>query len=119
MTKADFAFAWEGASNATGPWDHLQVVELHGHEALSRLFRYEIIVFAREPAPDVDPEDLIQTRATLRLVTGTEPAVRLIHGIIAEAEELGTVQGGTLYRIVLVPPLARAAYRTTFDDTAG
>ncbi|WP_437648061.1 type VI secretion system Vgr family protein [Sorangium sp. So ce362] len=112
MSEVDFAFAWEGALEAIGPWAHLQVVELRGTEALSRPYRYEIILFAREPAPDIDPEELIQARATLRIVTGAEPPVRLVHGIVAEAEELGSVQDGTLYRVVLVPPLARAAYRT-------
>src|SRR5262249_12384536 len=72
----------------------------------------EIILFAREPAPEVDPEEFIQARATLRIATGAEPSARVVHGIVEEAEELGTVHDGTLYRVVLVPPLARAAHRT-------
>ncbi|HTN84279.1 MAG TPA: type VI secretion system tip protein TssI/VgrG [Sorangium sp.] len=108
----DFAFAWEGASEEIGPWDHLRVVEIRGTEALSRLYRYEIVLVARDPAPEVDPEELIQARATLRIVTHDTPSVRLVHGIIAEAEELGWVHGAAVYRVALVPPLARALYRT-------
>lgn len=111
MSRVDFAFAWEGASEIA-PWNDLQVVEFHGTEAFSSLYRYEIILFAREPARDVDPEEFIQARATLRIATGAEPSARLVHGIVEEAEELGTVQDGTLYRVVLVPPLALAAHRT-------
>jgi type VI secretion system secreted protein VgrG len=87
-------------------------VELRGTEAISSLCRYELIVFAMDPAPEVDPDDLIQTRATLRIATHTAPAFRVVHGIIVEAEELGPAHGGMLYRVVLAAPLARAMHRT-------
>lgn len=111
MEALDFAFAWEGASGPAGPWQHLRVVDFVGREGISTLYRYEITVFAREPAPEVDPDDLMGARATLRVATGTEPRSRVVHGILTEAEELGPVQGGVLYRVVLSPPLARAAHR--------
>jgi type VI secretion system secreted protein VgrG len=35
-----------------------------------------------------------------------------VHGIVVEAEEVGEAVGGVLYRVVLMPPWARAAHRT-------
>ncbi|AUX20555.1 hypothetical protein SOCEGT47_010270 [Sorangium cellulosum] len=112
MSEMDFAFAWEGASEEAGPWRHLQVVELRGTEAISSLYRYELVLVAHEPAPAVDPEEIIGTRATLRIATRAEPAYRVVHGIITEAEELGPIYDGMLYRVVLSPPLARSMHRT-------
>ncbi|WP_437655318.1 type VI secretion system Vgr family protein [Sorangium sp. So ce1182] len=112
MSDLDFTFAWEGASGPSGPWDHLRVVSFRGAEGISTLYRYEITAITRDPAPEVDPEELIQARATLRIATGTLPAYRVVHGIITEAEELGPIHGGMAYRLVLSPPLARAAHRT-------
>ncbi|EYF08098.1 type VI secretion system Vgr family protein [Chondromyces apiculatus] len=112
MTDIDFSFAWEGASPAGGFWRHLEVTQIRGNEVVSGLYRYEITLFAREAAPEIDPEDLIQTRATLRIATLTAPAYRVVHGIISEAEELGPIHHGMLYRVVLSPPLARAQHRT-------
>lgn len=111
-SSTDFMFAWEDAAGPGGPWSHLRIVAFRGTEALSSLYRYEIIALAREPAAEIDPDELIEKRATLRIATLTEPAYRVVHGIIIEAEEMGPVQGGILYRIVLAPPLARAMHRT-------
>ncbi|WP_437577374.1 type VI secretion system Vgr family protein [Sorangium sp. So ce887] len=112
MSDLDFTFAWEGASGLSGPWDHLHVVSFRGTEGISTLYRYEITAITPDPAPEVDPEELIQARATLRIATGTLPAYRVVHGIITEAEELGPIHGDMAYRLVLSPPLARAAHRT-------
>ncbi|XXT19767.1 type VI secretion system tip protein TssI/VgrG [Sorangium sp. So ce429] len=112
MSDLDFSFAWEGAAGPSGPWQHLRVASFRGAEGISSLYRYEITAITREPAPEVDPDELIQARATLRIATGTQPAFRIVHGIITEAEELGPIHGGMAYRIVVEPPLARAAHRT-------
>src|SRR5271169_279615 len=109
---SDFAFAWEHASSPDGPWGHLQVVRFDGREELSALHRYELTLLARAPAPEVDPHDLIGARGTLRIVTLSAPAYKLVHGVVIEAEELGPVPEGTLYRAVLAPPLVRARHRT-------
>ncbi|KYF75451.1 hypothetical protein BE11_26205 [Sorangium cellulosum] len=112
MSSTDFTFAWEGASGAEGPWSHLRVAAFHGFEAISSLYRYEISCLAREPAPEVDPSELVGASATLRLATFTIPAYRVVHGIVVEAEELGQVHDAVLYRLVLMPPIARAMHRT-------
>ena len=62
MTTTDFTFAWEHADSPDGPWAHLQVVRFHGREELSSLYRYEITLLARTPAPEVDPHALFSQR---------------------------------------------------------
>src|SRR5262245_15443278 len=94
-----------------GPWTHLQVVEFRGHEEISGLYRYDITLLARVPAPEVDPHEMVRNRATLRIATGTFPEYKVVHGVIAEAEELHPVPGGMLYRVVMMPPLYKARYR--------
>jgi type VI secretion system secreted protein VgrG len=112
MTIPDFLFAWEHASGPDGPWSHLHVVRFDGTEQISALYRYELTLLARVPAPEVDPHDLIGARATLRIATHTAPAYKLVHGVVVEAEELVPVPEGMLYRVVLMPPLVRAGHRT-------
>jgi type VI secretion system secreted protein VgrG len=112
MDTHDFTFAWEHASDPEGPWAHLQVVRFTGREEISALYRYEITLLARGPAAEVDPHEIVGARATLRIATLTAPAYKLVHGVIAEAEEIGPVPEGMLYRAVLMPPLVRAQHRT-------
>jgi type VI secretion system secreted protein VgrG len=112
MSSTEYTFAWEAASGPQGPFSHLRVVSFSGREAISELFRYEIHLYAREPEGAVDPEELLGCRATLRILTLTDPPVRHVHGIIAEAEEVGETGGGILYRVILMPTWTRAAHRT-------
>jgi type VI secretion system secreted protein VgrG len=112
MTTTDFTFAWEHADSPDGPWAHLQVVRFHGREELSSLYRYEITLLAKAPAPEIDPHALIGARATLRIATLAEPGYKLLHGVLVEAEEIAAVPEGMLYRVVLMPPVVRARHRT-------
>src|SRR5580693_7936185 len=112
MTTSDFTFAWEHAASPDGPWAHLSVVRFRGREELSALYRYDLVLLARGAAAEVDPHDLVGARATLRIATLTAPAHKLVHGVVVEAEELGPVPEGMLYRAVLMPPLVRARHRT-------
>ena len=108
MADADFSFVWEGASG--DPWAHLRVARFTGHEALSLLYRYEIIVLAR---PDARPElaDLVDRRCALRIATLSTPASKIVHGVIVEAEEIADHPEGRTYRLVVMPPWARARHR--------
>ena len=109
MALVDFSFAWEAAQ---GPaWGHLQVARLRGREGISEPYRYELTLIAKAPAPEVEIDDLIGKRASLRVATTSSPARKIVHGIVVEAEELGPVPGGMLYRLVLAPPLTRAMHR--------
>lgn len=105
----EFFFAWDGANHPDGPFLHLRVLEIRGHEAMSTLSSFEVELVRPPDAPDVDPTDLIGRRCALRFVTRTTPASRLIHGVIVAAEELGEIENGTRYRVDVAPPLARAA----------
>jgi type VI secretion system secreted protein VgrG len=112
VSDTDFTFAWEGASGGLGPWQHLRVLEIRGTEGISIPYRYAITGAVLDPDPEIDPDELVGARATLRITTFTAPRFRLVHGIVTEAEELGPIAGGMQHRLVLAPPLARAAHRT-------
>jgi type VI secretion system secreted protein VgrG len=112
MLHPDFDFSWEHAASPDGPWAHLPVVRFRGREELSALYRYDLVLLARGPAAEVNPHDLVGARATLRIATLAAPAYKLVHGVVVEAEELGGVPEGMLYRAVLMPPLVRARHRT-------
>lgn len=114
MSAADFSFAWEGASGPSGPWSHLTVVRFEGREQISALYRYEIILLAGALSEEVDPSDLIHRRASLRIRTLSAPAIKVIHGVIVEAEEIAAAPEGQLYRVVLMPPVARAGFRRRY-----
>jgi type VI secretion system secreted protein VgrG len=111
MSTSDYHFACEKSEGAGGPWAHLRVVRFHGHEAISTLYRYEVTLFAKAPAPEVDPHELVRSRATLRIKTLTAPEWRVVHGVVTEAEELYALPDGMLYRVIVEPPLVRARHR--------
>lgn len=111
MAAPDYSLAWEHADSPNGPWGHLEVLWFRGHEGISELYRYEITVLAKTPNADVDLEKLIGARAALRIRTYADPAYRLVHGVVTEAEELSSVPEGMVYRVVLMPPLVRATHR--------
>lgn len=109
MSEADrereFFFTWEGAAK---PWDHLRVVSFRGHEALSENYWFEIELVRDFDTPDVDVADLIGAVAALKIATRTDPAWRIIHGVIASAVELGDVRRGARYRVTMSPPIIKA-----------
>lgn len=104
----DVFFAWEGAHHPEGPWRHLRVLEVRGTEAMSAPYSFEIELVRLEDAPDVGVEELVGARAALRIATKVDPPWRVIHGVIASAEELGEIERGARYRVELAPPLVRA-----------
>ena len=110
MAAPDYQLAWEHAETPN-PWNHLEVLWFRGHEGISELYRYEITVLAKNPFADVDLAKLIGARATLRIRTYADPAYRLVHGVITEAEDLSSLNEGMVYRLVLMPPLVRTTHR--------
>ncbi|MBK9263893.1 MAG: type VI secretion system tip protein VgrG [Polyangiaceae bacterium] len=112
MNGNDFQFAVEGMTSVEGPWKYLRVVRASGEEAMSRLFRYEVIALLK--GDDADPQDFVGKRASLRIATLSEPAYRLVHGVVTEAEDAGLDAQGPIYRIVVEPPLVRARYRKRY-----
>ncbi len=101
----EFFFTWEGAET---PWDHLRVVSFRGHEALSEVYWFELELHRDLDSADVDVQDLIGAAAALKIATRTEPAWRIVHGVIASAVELGDVHRGARYRVLLHPPIVKA-----------
>lgn len=107
----DFSFTWDGALAPGGPFAHMLVARFEGHEAMSELYRYEILLLVKDPLLEVDPEDLIGKSATLRITTQSEPFFRVVHGSITEAKEAYDGPDGLYYRVTLAPPWARALHR--------
>lgn len=107
MSQDDFAFAWEGG----GTWKQLRVVRFSGDEAMSRLFHYEIHLLTAKGEEEPSPDELIGKRASLRIATLSDPAFKLVHGVITEANDAAEVPEGTIFRLTLEPPLVRARYR--------
>ncbi|NUP10717.1 MAG: type VI secretion system tip protein VgrG [Polyangiaceae bacterium] len=104
----DFVFHWEGGG---AEWDQLRVVSFHVEDAISAPYEAKIILKAKSPDDEIDPETMIGQLATLRIATLSDPVVRCIHGIIVEASEIGSSRAGMLYEVVLAPPVVRAAHR--------
>ncbi len=105
----DYVFHWEGGAAA---WSHLRVISFQLREELNQPFEARLILHARGADNEVDPETLVGSLGTLRIATLTTPAVRSLHGLIAEASELGSSRYGMVYEVLLVPPLIRAAFRS-------
>jgi type VI secretion system secreted protein VgrG len=105
MTTDDFTFACEGV----GLWDALRVVRFHGKEALSELYRYEVVLLAA--SGDLAVADLVGKRCSLRIATLSTPALKVVHGVVVEAEEIAALPEGRTLRVVFMPPWARAQHR--------
>ncbi|HVK71278.1 MAG TPA: contractile injection system protein, VgrG/Pvc8 family, partial [Polyangium sp.] len=114
MPNDDFSFACEAlpGEGPFGAWGALRVARFRGREALSEPYRYEITLLAKASAGEVDPRDLLGKRATLRIATLSNPPFKVVHGIVREASELSDLPEGTLLRVILEPPWARAQHRT-------
>jgi type VI secretion system secreted protein VgrG len=104
----EYVFHWEGG----GPeWSHLRVVSFHVRDAISEPYEAKLVLHAHGQDHEVDPEALVGALATLRITTLADPAVRCVHGLIAEAAEIGSTRFGMLYEVLLVPPVMRAMHR--------
>jgi type VI secretion system secreted protein VgrG len=111
MAVDDFTFAWDGADAVGAPWGALRVVGFDGVEEISGLYRYQVTLLAETPDQEIDPGELVHQRATLRIRTLSSPSFKVVHGVIVEAFELVPTPDGQPYRIVLMPPVARARFR--------
>ncbi len=108
MLDTDFAFHWDGGGDA---FSHLRVVRFDIRDAMSAPFEATLLLHTRKADDDLDPYDLVGKVGTLRIATGTDPHVRAFHGLIVSAEDRGATSHGSLYEIVMMPPLARAMHR--------
>ena len=104
----DFAFHWEGGGD---DFAHLHVVRFDIRDALSAPYEASLLLHARTAGDDVDPCDLVGKLGTLRIATGANPDLRAFHGLIVSAEDRGATRHGSLFEVVMMPPLARAGHR--------
>jgi type VI secretion system secreted protein VgrG len=102
----DFAFFVEGGQE-------LRVVEFAMTSEMSAPFSLDLVVHLRDAEAELAPEDLLGMRATLRIATMAEPAVRSVHGVVLEAEEIGESRQGVIYTLRVGPPLERGRFRST------
>jgi type VI secretion system secreted protein VgrG len=101
----DFAFFIEGGQE-------FRVVRFTLTTEMSHPYVLDLVVHQRDVATELAPEDLLGMRATLRIATTTAPAVRSVHGLVFEAEEMGATEHGVLYALRLGPPFERGAFRS-------
>jgi type VI secretion system secreted protein VgrG len=90
-------------------WGAFGVVRWHGIEALSQPYRYEITLQREASRGAVDLDVLLDGSATFAIAS--QSTWRLVHGILAEAEEIDRTSQLILYRFLLVPPFWRARHR--------
>jgi type VI secretion system secreted protein VgrG len=93
----------------TEGWNAYGVVRWHGIEELSQPYRYEITLQRQVSSGAADLDALLDSAATFAIAGQNK--WRLVHGILAEAEEIDRTSQLILYRVLLVPPFWRARYR--------
>lgn len=89
------------------PFPTLRVLRFSGHEAVSGLFNFDLVLVCESPY--LAPEEFIGEPALLTLAGLHTP--RLVHGIIERFELLTVGRRFTHYRAVLVPTLATLQLR--------
>ena len=104
MNNVEFEFCWEGASS----FSDLRVLEARGTEGISEPFEYSVEVASAPGGREIDPEELVGKRASLRITTHATPAYRWVHGTVMEADE-AYVAGGSRIRLLLAPTIAPAS----------
>jgi type VI secretion system secreted protein VgrG len=90
-------------------WNAFGVVRWHGVEELSQPYRYEITLQRQASLGPADLDALIDAAATFRVASQT--AWRVVHGILAQAEEIDRTSQLILYQALLVPPFWHGRYR--------
>lgn len=83
----------------------VRVIRFEGEEAVSRLFRFEIILAA--DTGDMDLEAALNANATLHMRSRDHSKSVPYHGMVAEIEQQGQVDSYYFYRVTLVPRLWR------------
>jgi type VI secretion system secreted protein VgrG len=90
-------------------WDAFSVVRWHAIEEISAPYRYEITVTRDVTRGAVDLDALLDTGASFRI--SSRHRWRVVHGVLAEAEEIDRTANIILYRFLLVPSVWRARFR--------
>jgi type VI secretion system secreted protein VgrG len=84
------------------PEDTFTVVEFKGTEGISKLYQFEIIIYADDP--DIDLKKVLKSPVKLTVKREGETQ-RMFHGILSRLEQLHEISGHVYYRAILVPRL--------------
>src|SRR5689334_5907413 len=84
-------------------WDAFDVVRWRAREQLSRLYQYDITLVRDAADGPVDLDGLLDSGASFMIAT--EQRWRVVHGVIAEVEEIERTSSVLIYRVLLVPHL--------------
>lgn len=110
-TDANHRFEFSSAAYDTGTFS---VITLDGHESISRIYRFELVLVSHDAAIDLD--QMLRADATLRILPPDPGGTALpYHGVLAEFDQLHQVGGYNFYRAVLVPRLWRLSLSETSD----
>jgi type VI secretion system secreted protein VgrG len=90
-------------------WDAFGVVRWHALEEVAQPFQYDIVLARPLASGAVDLDKLLDAPATFRIAS--ERGWRVVHGVLAQAEEIDRTSTTLLYRVLLVPHLWHARYR--------
>lgn len=82
-----------------------KVIRFQGEEAVSRLYRFDIILCTE--SADVDLDAALNSNATLRIRSRDLSRSVPYHGMVSEIEQLGQVDEYHFFRLTLVPRLWR------------
>jgi len=96
--RASFTFAIEGC-------EELRVVHFSGHEAISSLYEFHLII-----AGTTVPLESLVGKPALLTIEGLH-ASRHVHGLVCDAGYVGESSSRTLYEMTLVPEVWRLTQR--------
>ncbi len=84
------------------PQDTFTVVEFNGTEAISKLYEFDITLYADDP--DIDLKEVLKNPVKLTVEKEGEE-LRVFHGILSRFEQLHEYSGHIYFRAILVPRL--------------
>lgn len=92
---------------------NFKVIRFEGHEAVSRLYRFELTLSA--DTADVELDDILNATATFRIRSRDHSTVVPYRGMVQEIEQQGQVDDYHFYRVTLVPRLWQLSLNSLTD----
>lgn len=89
-------------TSTSQPDDTFTVAEFSGTEAISKLYEFNITLYADDP--DIDLKGVLKNPVTLKIEKDGEE-LRVFHGILSRFEQLHEYSGHIYFRAILVPRL--------------
>jgi type VI secretion system secreted protein VgrG len=95
----------------TGVTEKLHVIECEGHEGISELFEFHLLLITEKAA--LDPEKVLRKKAVLTIQGADES--RTFHGIVGSVSTECTSAAPYTSRVVLVPAVSLLRHRQNCD----